>query len=89
MPNPAVRPTMRLLSFLLLHLALASGVVAQTSFLRTYALPSTGYFGGAVLTADSDVVVCGNMGDQALLMRLDRAGNLLWSRRTDAAYPGV
>ena len=89
MPNPAVRPNMRLLSFLLLQMALASGAIAQTSFYRTYHLPQAGYITSAVLTPDSHVVMCGSTGNLGLLMCTDLAGNLLWTRTTDAGMVGT
>ena len=58
----------------------ASAACAQPGFLRTYDLPPGSTVHGADATPDGGLVLCGTMADSAFLMRVDVAGQLLWSR---------
>lgn len=54
---------------------------AQTSFVRTYALPTNTYLLGSDAAPDGGLFVCGTVDYvQGFLSRLDVAGNVLWTR---------
>ena len=68
------------LIFVLGFLSIASVASAQPGFVRSYDLPPGSLLMGADATPDGGLVLCGTMADSAFLMRVDVAGELLWSR---------
>ncbi|MBP6697290.1 MAG: T9SS type A sorting domain-containing protein [Flavobacteriales bacterium] len=72
-------------AIVLFYCALSPEADAQPSYVRTYSVPPNTVMHGCDVTDDDGLIMCGTVDDSlGLLIRLDVAGNTLWTRTYSA-----